>query len=60
MSAARLVQKRIPTRSIGFAANREPRARVLQDLDAVLRERHRHVVIVVVVAEDREHALRRR
>ena len=56
----RLVQKRMPTRSIASPLIGEARARVLQHLDAAARQRRRHVVIVVVVAEDAEHAVRRR
>ena len=37
--------------------DRQPGARILQHLHAVAGERGRHVVVVVVVAEDAEHAV---
>ena len=59
MSAVRLVQKRMPTRSSASPLIVRSRPRVLQHLDAVLRQRRRHVVIVVVIAENGEDAVRR-
>ncbi len=58
ISAGRRVQNRMPGE-----LNRPPRivncVRVLQDLDFVRVQGDRHVVIVVVIPEDREDAVRR-
>ena len=43
-----------------LAADREARARVTQHGEAFRGQRRRHVAIVVVIAEHREHAVRRR
>ena len=42
-----------------FVPDRQPRSRVLQSLHAVSSQRRRHIVIVIVVAQDAEHAVRR-
>ena len=44
----------------GLVVDHDARARVPENLHAVRRERGRHVVIVVVIAEDAVHAVRRR
>ena len=44
----------------GFALDRDARSGVLQHLDAAAHQRSRHVVVVIVVAEDAEHAVRSR
>ena len=59
MSAARLVQNRSPASSSDFVPDAQLRARVAQHLRAAGAQRRRHVVIVVMVAEDREHSVRR-
>jgi hypothetical protein len=43
-----------------FAANRQPRTRILQYLNAAARQRRGQIMVIVVIAEDSEHAIRRR
>jgi hypothetical protein len=44
----------------GLAADRQPRARVLEHREPLRRQRRRHVAVVVVVAEDCDDPVRRR